>query len=260
MTSTLRNSILFSLATIGLIACGAAKDALNGDAQTSYCEAVCDWAVECSGEEGALDACLEATRAADSNCAAAENGELNPASSTLVEDCVATVDSDSCDGLTGSIDAQGTATPSTACITSEGTSATATYDAARTAVQPSGAEFCDDLGETICSHVVDCLVGENSELVSDTLQAACVDGPISGIVTSCNAVDLEVGYGTDANPNRLSANVCSNTLNGLDDSCAVFTADAWPPECVGSVVEVSELASVVEQLISLAADNGVELP
>jgi hypothetical protein len=260
MTSTLRNSILFSSATIGLIACGAAKDALDGEGQTSYCEAVCDWAVDCSGDESALDACLTATRAADAGCADAESGDLDPATSTLVEDCVATVESDSCDGLTGSIEAQGSATPSTECITSEGTAATETYDAARTAVQPSGAEFCDDLGETICSHVVDCLVGENSELVSDTLQAACVDGPISGIVTSCNAVDLEVGYGTDANPNRLSANVCSNTLDGLSDSCDVFTADAWPPECVGSVVEASELASVVDQLITLAADNGVELP
>ena len=72
-------------------------------------------------------------------------------------------------------------------------------------------------------------------------------------------MDLEVGYGTDSNPNRLAANVCSNTMNGLSDSCDVFTTTAWPPECTGSVIEASALADVATDLASFATDNGVEL-
>ncbi len=268
MNTTLRNSLIISSTIIGLVACGAAEDAKNaadgtdaltGDPQTSYCEAVCDWAVDCSGESDSLESCLEATRAVDSNCAAAESGDLNLASGQLVEDCVATVEADNCDGLTGSIDAQGIATPSTECITSEGVAATETYNEARASVQPSGDVFCEDLGAQICSHVVDCLVGENSELVSDTLQDLCVNGPIAGVITSCQAVDLEVGYGTDSNPNRLAANVCSNTMSGLEDSCDVFTADAWPPECTGSVIEATELVELATSLASFASEQGVEL-
>ena len=187
---------------------------------------------------------MEATRALDSNCAAAESGDLNVANSLLLEECVATVEEESCDGLTGPIDAQATATPSTLCVTSEGVAATDVYNEARASVQADGDVFCEDLGAQICSHVVDCLVGENSELVSDTLQEACVSGPVAGVITSCKAVDLEVGYGTDSNPNRLAANVCSNKMNVLSDSCDVFAADAWPPECTGSVIEASFLVDM----------------
>ena len=268
MNTTLRNSLIISSTLIGLVACSAAEDvknaadstdALSSDPQTSYCEAVCDWAVDCSGESDALESCLEATRAVDANCGAAESGELNMASGQLVEDCVATVDADNCDGLTGSIDAQGTATPSTECITSEGVAATDAYNEARTSVQPSGEAFCEDLGAQICSHVVDCLVGQNSELVSDTLQDLCVNGPIAGVITSCQAVDLEVGYGTDSNANRFAANVCSNTMSGLENSCDVFTTEAWPPECTGSVIEASALVELATNLATFASEQGVEL-
>ena len=268
MTSTLRNSILFSSATIGLIACGAkdalddaSSDVLGGDPQTSYCEAVCDWAVECTGDDSTHDACLEATRAADSNCAAAESGELNPASSTLVEDCVATVASDSCDGLNGSVDAQTTATPSTACITSEGVAATETYNAARTSVQSSGADFCDDLGASICANVVDCLVGDfEVDEATDALQAACEESAISALVTTCNGVDLDPSYGTDPNVNRMAANSCADAVGGLESSCDVFSADAWPADCAAVVVDASALPGLVENLVSFADGYGVTVP
>ena len=137
--------------------------------------------------------------------------------------------------------------------------ATEAYNEARTVVQPEGEEFCNDLGAQICSHVVDCLVGENSELVSDTLQELCINGPIAGVITSCKAVDLEVSYGTDANANRFAANVCSNTMSGLENSCDVFTTDAWPPECTGSVIEASELVELGTKLATFATEQGVEL-
>ena len=261
MNTTLRNSILFSSAAIGLIACGAAKDALDGEAQTSYCEAVCDWAVSCSGEADSLDACLEATRAADSNCAAAENGELNPANSALVEDCVATVDTDECSGLTGSVAEQTASAPSAACITSEGTAATDTYDAARTAVQSDGGQFCDDLGASICGNVVDCLIGDlGVGEAEDALLTACEDSAIGALITTCNGVDLDARYGTDPNVNRMAANTCADTLGGLASSCDIFGADAWPEECGAVLVDASEIPALVGNLVTFAEGYDVEVP
>ena len=258
MNTSFRTLLFTCSATIGLVACDAAKDALDGEAQTSYCEAVCEWAVTCNGEEDALDDCLEATRAVNSNCAAAENGELNPASSALVEDCVATVESESCDGMTGSVDAQGAAAPSTECVTSEGTAALETYNEARIAAQPSGEEFCDNLGSAICANVVDCLVGDlGVDEATDALQSACESTAVSELVTTCKTVDLEPGYGTDSNVNRLSANSCAQTVSGLDDSCDVFSADAWPAECGAVVVEASALPALVGNLVSFAEEYGV---
>ena len=262
MTSTLRNIFIFSSATIGLIACDAVKDAagdvIEGEPQTSYCEAVCDWAVDCSGEDGALDACLEDTRAEDSSCADAESGDLDPATSKLVEDCVATVETDSCDGLTGSVDAQTTATPSAACVASEGTAAVATYNAARIATQSSGADFCADLGTSICAHVVDCLVGDfELDEATEVLQAACEETAISALISTCNGVDLDPSYGTSPNVNRMMANSCAETVNGLSNSCDIFTLSAWSTDCAAVVVDATALPDIVADLLSFAAGYGV---
>jgi hypothetical protein len=259
MTSTLRNIIIFSAASVGLVACDAAKDAIEGGPQTSYCEAVCDWAVECSGEDSAVDECLDATRAANSGCADAENGELDPASATLLSDCVATVEADGCDALTGSVEAQTTSTPSAACVTSEGTAALTTYDAARSAAQSSGADFCDDLGASICANVVDCLVGDfGVDEATDALQTACEAGAVLALVSSCKEVDLDPSYGTDPNLNRIAANSCADTMNGLESSCDVFSADAWPPEtCAAVLVDASALPALVADLLAFAEEYGV---
>ena len=268
MTSTLRNSLIISSVTIGMMACGAkdaiddaSGDVLGSEPQTSYCEAVCDWAVGCTGDDSALESCLEDTRAADSNCAAAESGDINPASSTLLEDCVTSVASDSCDGLNGSIDAQTTATPSTACVTSEGDAAIETYNAARVSVQPSGEEFCTDLGSTICAHAVDCLVGDfDVEDVDNALQGLCESTAISALVSTCNDVDLEPSYGTEPNVNRMGANSCAEAVGGLSDSCAVFSEEAWPADCASVVVDASALPGLVENLVTFASDHGVTVP
>ena len=253
MTSNLRTILLSSSATIGLIACGA----LKGEPQTSYCEAVCDWAVECSGDDSKLDACLEATRAADSTCADAENGDLDPATSSLVEDCVASVESDSCDGLTGSVEAQTSATPSTACITSDGTEAADAYNAARISVQSSGDEFCTDLGSSICAQAVDCIAGDlGSDDATDGLQELCESTVISPLVSTCQGKDLDPSYGTSPNASRMSANTCAESVNGTSSSCDIFTADAWSPECAAIGVD----AEVITSLISFAADQGVTVP
>jgi hypothetical protein len=262
MTSSLRNILAFSSATFSLAGCDAAKDAataaIEGGAQTSYCEAVCDWAVGCSGEEDALDACLEATRAADATCAGAESGDLEPVDRTLVTECVTSMADDTCEGLTGSVDQQTLAVPSAACLASEGTAAADAYNAARAATQSSGTDFCDDLGTSICAHVVDCLVGDlGVDEATDVLLTACEDTAISALVSSCKGVDLEASYGTDPNLNRMGANTCATTLDGLADSCDVFSAAAWPAECGAVVVDASALPGMVSGLLSFAESYGV---
>lgn len=259
MNAILKTLTLSSFAVIGLSGCDAAKDALSADPQTSYCEAVCDWAVECSGDTSALDACLEATRATNDNCAAAENGELDPANSKLVEDCVATVEADSCDGLTGSVEDQGTAAPSSECIASEGpTVALDAYNEARTSQQAAGDDFCEDLGGSICANVVDCMIGDlGVDEATDALQAACEASAVTALVSTCQDVDLEPAYGADANVNRMSANVCAQGVNGLADSCDVFSGDAWPAECAAVVVEADALPGLVGNLITFAEEYGV---
>lgn len=261
MNTTLRTMILSASAAIGLSACDAAKDALSAGPQTSYCEAICDWAVECSGDDSTLDECLDATRAANDNCAAAEGGDLDPANSKLVEDCVATVEADSCDGLTGSVEDQGAATPSSECIASEGpTVALDAYNDARTSQQAAGDDFCEDLGGSICANVVDCLIGDfDVDEATDALQAACEASAVTALVSTCQDVDLEPGYGADANVNRMSANVCAQGVSGLADSCDVFSGEAWPAECAAVVVEASALPDLIVNLLAFAEEYGVTL-
>tara|TARA_B100000575_G_C23036476_1_gene596605 strand:+ start:322 stop:1158 length:837 start_codon:yes stop_codon:yes gene_type:complete len=261
MTSMFRTLLISMPAAASLVACDAAKNALESEPQTSYCEAVCDWAVECSGETETLDACLEATRAANSNCADAENGDLNPASRALVEDCVATVEADTCDGLTGSVDAQTTATPSAECVASEGTAAADAYNEARISTQSSGETFCEDLGSSICAQAVDCLIGDfGVDEATDALQSACEATAVSELISTCQTVDLDPSYGTDPNVNRMTANTCSSSIEGLSDSCAVFSADAWPAECGAVIVDAEALPGLVGNLISFANSYGVEVP
>ena len=257
MNTTIRHSLLLSITAASVAAC----DALKSEPQTSYCEAICDWAVECSGETASLEGCLEATRAANSNCADAENGELNVADSALVEECVESVEGATCEGINGSEAEQTTATPSAECVASEGSAAVDAYNEARVSVQVDGETFCDDIGSSICGHVVDCLVGDfGIDEATDALQAACETTAVSNLVTTCKTVDMEPRYGTDPNVNRITANTCATTVAELNDSCDVFSADAWPAECAAVVADAEALPGAVADLVSFAAEYGVEVP
>jgi len=72
-------------------------------------------------------------------------------------------------------------------------------------------------------------------------------------------VGLDAGYGEDTNANRLAADDCSGELNGLDDSCDIFTEDAYPATCVGSVMTADELANMLVNMADFATDNGISL-
>ena len=93
---------------VGCDAFNKIKDALDGEPQTSYCEALCDWAVSCAEGESSLstdemmDACLADTRASDPKCADAEAGELSIDKALILTECTNAVSDMECSGLTGS--------------------------------------------------------------------------------------------------------------------------------------------------------------
>jgi len=264
MNKTLSSSFVIALAVVGFTAC--AEDDKGSGAASSYCEALCDWAADCAGDalgkKEAKNRCLEAARAADSNCADAEAGDLNPAEQALQDSCIESFDDKSCDDITGSETDVASATPSSACVTSEGEAAVDAYNDGRAAAQPSGDELCDEIGTTICEQVVDCLtMGHADDVteVGEVLQETCEATVTADMVANCKDVGLDVGYGTDTNANRIAADDCYAELGGLEDSCDIFSESAWPATCGGSVIAADELAGLAGSLVEFAAANGVDL-
>jgi hypothetical protein len=264
MNKTFTSSLALAIAVVGFTACG--EDEKGGDAASSYCEAMCDWAADCAGEalgkKEAKKRCLDAARAADSNCADAEGGDLNVAAQALQDKCIESYDGKSCDDITGSEEDVATATPTSECVASEGDAAIDAYNDGRAAAQASGDELCDEIGSTICAQVVDCLtLGHADDVteVGDALQEACEATVTADMVSNCKEVGLDVGYGADTNANRVLADDCYGELSGLDDSCDIFTEDAWPASCGGSVISVEELPGLAESLVGFASEYGVEL-
>ena len=132
----------------------------------------------------------------------------------------------------------------------------ATYNAARVSVQSSGDEFCTDLGSSICAQAVDCIAGDlGSDDATEGLQELCESTVISPLVSTCQGKDLDPSYGTSPNASRMSANTCAASVND-GDSCDIFTADAWSPECAAIGVD----AEIITSLIDFAAAEGVTVP
>jgi len=260
MNKIFYTSLALTLSLVGLAGC--AEEEKGSGAAGSYCEALCDWAADCAGDalgtNEAKSRCLDAARAADSNCADAEAGDLNPVSQAAVDSCIDAFDGKSCDDITGAEEDVATATPPAECVTSEGEAAVDAYNDGRAAAQPTGDEVCDDNGSTICAHAVECLIGSfGVDKAEEELQDACEAAVTADLVSNCKDVGLDVGYGSATNPNRIAADDCSEGLNGLSDSCDIFTSDAYPASCGGSVIDADDLPGLASSLVDFAGDNGV---
>ncbi len=268
MTILNRNTpILAALMVSGLGGCAAIdklKDALEGGPQTSYCEAVCDWAVTCADEDGTsslsademMTECLDATHATDSACADAESGDLSVDQSLILTECTNAVDAMDCSGLTGSSTDVGSGRPpEMMCIAGYGgvddvtgldfsdptsladVGAYETYNEARNAVMKTGDEVCDDVTQSICAALIGCATAPTDMEGSDAeefLLEQCNDA-FDGFVSSCKEKGLyDQTLPVDLNLTRWAADDCVEGFAEAD-ACE-YTA--WPPECLGAFVSM----------------------
>jgi len=261
MTQAVRTPLI--LATLATVSCG------GGEPTRSYCEALCDWSVDCHAGERSLDAdarhadCLAATHAVDDSCMAAENGEANPAAIAALEPCVSAVDAAASDGecsaFTGSIDELKQGTTPTQCAT-QGTDAQATFDAARLATQETGDELCDRLSTTFCERTDTCILGDVGGQIPQSVTDAmggtpfelCVQRLDPVFTSDCQTNSLYVAEQTldDVNPPRQAARTCLGDFSTT--ACADLFAGQLSETCVAAFSDPQDLVDIALTLVSLA--------
>ncbi len=271
-----RSSVLTGVVLAGGTGCSAIEklvDALEGGPQVSYCESLCDWAVECAVEaESSISReemearCEEATNAADADCARAEAGDLNPDEILILNECTADVDEMTCDGLSG-IEGR---PPELSCIVAYGglsdassidwtdptaiadVKAYATYNAARNAVLVTGGELCDEITEELCSSLVSCSPDYDSE-ASDDLQELAMDScmdALSGFNSGCKSKGLyDQDLPIDYNPARGWAQDCVDALAVSDSLCE---PSSWTDiaSCAGAFINPLDDVDMTAEILS----------
>jgi len=240
-----RNSGLTLLAlAAGLSACGG-----KGSADQSYCQSLCDWAVECAAADRDVDAdalmteCLAATSAASSSCAEFDGGEMSKADELILSDCnddvAAKAAEGDCDAFSGSIAEAEIAQPPATCNGLDG--AQDAFDAAQSSVQEGSAEMCDRVADTFCTKMASCIdetTGFDSSTVDNAPYDACMSA-LDGRVSECVTNDT---YSADpANTQRIGAEEC---LADFDEvTCDDILGGNMPAVCAAAFVNPADYAS-----------------
>jgi hypothetical protein len=250
------------------------KNAATKEAQTSYCEGLCDWAVGCHAEARTVDeaalmtACLDATHALDSDCAIAEGEGLDATKSLAVAECTDAIDKKitdgECNSFTGSEDQIKTGTPPTTCATL-GLDAQATYDGARDATQENGDAMCDRFTATFCDSLTDCLIDEFG-VTQDTIDTIGKDpteecqNSLKSITDRCKSDGLydPTSDLIDLNPSRIAAEECLGELDGM--SCNDLFSGSLPPICAGAFVSADDLLGFAGGLLDVACIFSSDIP
>jgi hypothetical protein len=218
----------------------------GGGPQTSYCEALCDWATECADGVSALsisemqERCEIATNNADGDCTAAESGDLGPDDILILNECTSAVDSMSCSGVIGSqTDVLTGRPPEITCMAAYGGESSVsgidwtdpstfidigtykTYNAARNAVLATGPEFCDEISTEICTSLIRCAPDfEDSEEYTANAITACLD-IVNGFTGRCKTEGLyDQSLPISYNPARFFAQKCSQDLADSPNLCS----------------------------------------
>jgi hypothetical protein len=241
----------------------------GGKPQTSYCEALCDWAVLCASAErevdqaSLLDRCLEAARANDPSCAEAEskNG-LDAASAAALQECTDAIEeaatAGECDAFTGRIDEQQTATAPAECASQE--DAQQTFDEVQESTAETSDELCERFTDSYCDRLQDCLLGALgvTEIPQDLIDAAggtpaeLCEAQIAPITDSCKAEDRYAPEEsvTDVNTARQAARTCLADLTSLP--CSDLLAGEIPASCAGSFTSTDDATAFAQALIDVA--------
>ena len=261
--------LLALAAPLSLLACDSIKDAVaTGEPQTSYCEALCDWAVSCADEERGVDvaaltaSCLAEAEAADPDCAAAGAGELDPISSEALAACTEAIAESAgageCAAFTGSIDELKAGTPPAACAT-QGADAQATFTEVQSATTESNEELCERFTESFCVQLDTCITAdlfggsipsEVTDLLGDPVDL-CVS-ELDAVTSTCIAEDLYSPEEdlSDLNTARQGARECLAELESL--SCEQLFSGEVPELCGASFTDTETALSFFEALAGIA--------
>ncbi len=244
------NAIRFQLGGLVAIALAASLSACGGKgkADQSYCQSLCDWAVECASASREVDAeammaeCLAATAAASPSCAAYDDGSIDKADEIILSDCNADIAdkqaAGECDAFTASIAESEVAQPPVSCNGLDG--AQDAFTAAQQSVQESSAEMCERVADTFCSKMASCIdetTGFDSSAVSDLPYDACMSA-LDGRVSECVSNDT---YAADAtNTQRAAADECLASFDEV--TCDDILGGNMPAVCAGAFVDPTEYA------------------
>jgi hypothetical protein len=236
--------------------------------QTSYCEALCDWATECAAGERDVDAglgtdCLTATEAADAGCATASTDGVSAAESTLLTSCTDAISGQAaageCGAFTGTIDELKAGVTPTECA-SQGTDAQTTFEAARDAVTETNDQLCTRLTTTYCEAMDACLMSELGDIpdsVWDSLGGSAVElcqaSPgISTFTNSCTAEQLYLPEESldDVNTARQGARECLRGFGAV--TCDELLGGEIPATCAAAFTSTDQAVDFATGLLGVA--------
>ncbi len=255
-----------------LILTAATAVSCKGEPTTSYCEALCDWAVPCHEADRDIDAdqryadCLAATEAQDDSCAKASSGEINAATRKLLETCVSAIEAEAsagtCDPFTGRIDDIKQGTTPKDCV-SQGADAQKTFEAARGATAETSDELCDRFTADFCGKTADCITADLGEIPDSVVTAMggtpyelCVQRLDPVYTSECKADALYENPADvldEPNVPREAARECLRDFSVMECD-AVFSGSGMDPECAGSFSDNDQLLAVAGAMATLSQD------
>jgi hypothetical protein len=240
-----------------------------GEPQRSYCEALCDWAVSCAGDERSVDAaaetaaCIADAQAIDPQCAAASDGSLNPVEAEALTPCVDAIDAAAsageCDGFTGSIDDLKVATTPAECA-GQGEDAQTVFTTVQESAAETNDELCTRFSETFCGLADECIVGDfGNEIPQEAIDAAggtpfdlCVTA-VNAVTTECIDNDL---YGleedfSDVNTARQAARECMSGFDAV--TCEQVFSGEVPQLCAAAFTTTDQAVAFATAMTEVAA-------
>ncbi|MGC6510918.1 MAG: hypothetical protein ACON4U_21055 [Myxococcota bacterium] len=270
----------FMFVSVGLVACGGKvsdlKDAV-GEAEESYCDALCDWAVSCNETDREIDSaaltdsCLAAVEAADPTCA--DYADLSVGDSTTLNLCTSGIDDNETAGECGFFVSSFEEVTNLSlddllpadCLIQDPT--LDTFVEARQATLESNTELCNRFASGICEATLACAPTDQVDAVladvgASSTQEYCLGlGPISGFVSSCESGGLfepEESLAAVPNTQREAARMC---VAAVEESTGCFVSEiADFAVCGGAFVDPSELESLVGGLVDTLQGAGLDVP
>lgn len=234
MTAFHSRTLIIALTAFAAVACKGDKGA-----QPSYCESMCELAVECAVAQRDVDAdalmaeCIAATEAAG------QCGELNVAEEKLAKPCIESLEerkaNGECDAFTGSSDEVALDLGPADCLTQGGFGDA--WDAAQQTTSESGAEMCERFTSTFCDKITECVnssAGYDPATFETTPYDVCMTS-MQGRIDEC-ATDGRYDVDGNVNIRRDAVNDCLSDVGG-ELTCDQLFAGDLPATCAGAFID-----------------------